>query len=540
VVDELRTVGRQAHDERAWRQAAETLRVADSAEGLDPEDLAMLAEAAFLGGDITGCVQAYERAFAAHAAREESRAAARSAIGIGQALAMKGVQAAAGGWLGRAARILDDAGESDCPERGLLLMPVARAHFAAGRYSDALEVARTAEEIGRRHGEADLVAFAQHSQGRSLLRLARLDDALAVLDQVFVEVFPTGLQAGMLTGLVACSVVEGCQQVGAFDRAAEWTAALSAWCDEQPELVQFSAECRVHRAEVLLRRGYWQASLVEARAAARCAERDGVAAMTAASAYVQGEALRMLGRVEEAEPAYRDAQQRGHDPMPGLARLHLQQHRRPAALSALRRALTMADDPLDRARLLPAAVDILLAADASAEAADAAAELAELAQRWPTAGLRAAGLHAAGAVALSGGSAAAAAVALRDAWACWTSQHAPYEAAQARLLLGQACAALGDDEAASAHADAAMHAVAALHGTVRPAPGPDAAATFGLSSRERQVLGLVAAGLTNRAIAERLVLSERTVDRHVSNILGKLGVPTRTAATAFAFERGLA
>jgi DNA-binding NarL/FixJ family response regulator/tetratricopeptide (TPR) repeat protein len=539
VVDDLRTVGRQAHQERAWRQAAETLRVADSVEGLDPENLAMLAEAAFLSGDVTGCVQAYERAFAGHAARGASRAAARSAIGIGRALAMKGAQAAAGGWLGRAARILDDSGEFDCAERGLLLMPVARAHFAAGRYAEALEVARTAEEIGRRHGEADLVAFAQHSQGRSLLRLERLDEALAMLDQVFVEVFPAGLQAGTLTGLVACSVVDGCQQVGAFDRAAEWTAALSAWCDEQPELVQFSAECRVHRAEVLLRRGYWHGSLVEARAAARCAERDGVAAMAAASAYGRGEALRMLGRTEDAERAYLDAQQRGHDPMPGLARLRLQQHRGPAALSALRRALAMTDDPLHRAHLLPAAVDVLLAADASTEAADAAAELAELAQRWPTAGLRAAALHAAGAVALTEGSAAAAAAALRDAWDCWTSQQAPYEAAQARLLLAQACEALGDDEAAAAHGDAATHAVAALHRAGPPAPDPDAARTFGLSSRERQVLGLVAAGLTNRAIAERLVLSERTIDRHVSNILGKLGVPTRTAATAFAFEHDL-
>jgi DNA-binding CsgD family transcriptional regulator len=540
VVDDLRTSGRRAHRSRAWRRAAEALHAADSTERLDPEDLTMLAEAAFLSGDATGCVQAYQRAFAASAASGASRAAARSAVWIGLTLATKGAQAAAGGWLGRAARVLDDSGESDCAERGLLLMPAARAHFAARRYGDALEVARTAEEIGRRHGEVDLVAFAQHSQGRALLRLERLDEALAVLDQVFVGVFPAGLQSGMLTGLVACSVVDGCQQVGAYDRASEWTAALSAWCDEQPELVQFSAECLVHRAEVLLRHGYWHGSLVEARGAARCAERDGVAAMAAASAYGRGEALRMLGRIEDAERAYLDAQQRGHDPMPGLARLRLQQQRGPAALSAVRRALAMTDDPLHRARLLPAAVDVLIATDGSAAAADAAAELTELASRWPTTGLRAAALHATGAVALAGGSAAAAASALRDAWDCWTAQQAPYEAAQARLLLARACTVLGDDEAAAAHGEAARRAVAALRNAVPSAPEPEPARSFGLSARERQVLGLVAAGLTNRAVAERLVLSERTVDRHVSNILGKLGVPTRTAATAFAFQQGLA
>ena len=500
----------------------------------------MLAEAAFLSGDVTGCVRAYERAFAVHVANGASRAAARSAVWIGLTLATKGAQAAAGGWLGRAARVLDDSGESDCAERGLLLMPAARANFAARRYAEALEVARTAEQIGKRHGEADLVVFAQHSQGRALLRLERLDEALALLDEVFVGVFPAGLEAGMLTGLVACSVVDGCQQVGAFDRASEWTAALSAWCDEQPELVQFSAECLVHRAEVLLRRGYWHGSLVEAQAAARCAERDGVAPMVAASAYGRGEALRMLGRTEDAERAYLEAQQRGYDPMPGLARLRLRQRRGSTALAALRRALAMADDPLHRAHLLPAAVEVLLAADEFTEAADAAAELTEIAVRWPTTGLQAAAMHSRGAVALAAGSAATAAGALREAWDCWTSQQAPYEAAQARLLLAKACAALGDDEAAAVHEAAARHAVAALRATVLPAPEPDPAPSFGLTTRERQVLGLVAAGLTNRAVAEQLVLSERTVDRHVSNILGKLSVPTRTAATAVAFQRGLA
>lgn len=538
MLDELRASGRRAHRGRAWRQAAESLRAADSTERLGPEDLSMLAEAAFLSGDVTGCVQAYERAFTAHAARGAARPAARSALWIGQTLAMKGAQAAAGGWLGRAARVLDESGEADCAERGYLLMPAARVHYAAGRYADALEVARAAEEIGRRHGEDDLVAVAQHSQGRAQLRLERLDEGLAILDEVFVEVFPGGLAAGMLTGLVACSVVAGCQEVGAFDRAAEWTATLSAWCDEQPELVQFSAECLVHRAEVLLRRGHWPGSLAEARAAARCAERDGVVAMAAAAAYGQGEALRMLGRGDEAERAYRDARHGGHDPMPGLARLRMQQDRGQAALSGLQRVLAMTDDPLHRAHLLPAAVEVHLATG-SAAAAEAADELTALALRWPTTGLRAVALHANGAVALAEGSVAAAAGSLRDAWDCWTSQQAPYEAAQTRLLLGRACAALGDEDSAVAHRQAAETALATLRGAALP-PAAEQVPLRGMSPRETQVLALVATGLTNRAVAERLVLSERTVDRHMSNILGKLGVSSRTAATALAVRHGLA
>jgi DNA-binding CsgD family transcriptional regulator len=306
-------------------------------------------------------------------------------------------------------------------------------------------------------------------------------------------------------------------------------------------LVQFSAECLVHRAEVLQRRGFWQGALLEAQAAERCAERNGVAAMAAASAYVQGEALRMLDRTGDAERAYALAQQRGHDPMPGLARLRLEEHREPAAISAVRRALAMTDDPLDRAFLLPVAVDAFLADGCSDAAAEAAEELTGLTVRWPTTGLRAAALLANGAVALAAGSAAVAAGELLEAWHCWTAQQAPYEAAQARLLLGQACAALGDDDAAAAHQAAAAHAVEALRSAFPSAPEPKAQRSAAvLSAREGQVLALVVAGLTNRGVAERLVLSERTVERHVSNILNKLGVPTRTAATAFAFQHGLA
>lgn len=540
-MDGPRAAGRAAHRTRAWRQAAEALRAADAIEELGPDDLTMLGEANFLSGDPAGCVQAHERACNGYAEVGAACAAARAAFWVGLTLAGTGAQAAAGGWLGRAARLLDQSGEFDCAERGYLLLPVARAHYAAGRYDETLAVARSAEQSGRRHADGDLVAFAHHSQGRALLRLERLDEGLALLDEVFVEVLPAGLKAPVLTGIVACSVVDACQEVGAFDRAAEWTAALSAWCDEQPELVQFSAECLVHRAEVLLRRGRWQDSLLEARLAARCAARDGSAA--AAASYQQGEALRLLGRTEEAERSYRTAQQGGHDPMPGLAWLHLGQHRGAAALASIHRALAVTNDPLRRAHLLPATVDVLLAMDEQTRAAAAAAELTELAARWPAPGLTAAALHASGAVALAAGAAPPAAAALREAWSCWISQKAPYEAARARLLLGAACAALGDEDEAVAHREAAEGVLAALRRAAAEAEAGDdqrGAPLGGLSPRETQVLRLIATGGTNRAIAESLVLSERTVDRHVSNILAKLGVATRTGATAFAFEHGLA
>ena len=147
--------------------------------------------------------------------------------------------------------------------------------------------------------------------------------------------------------------------------------------------------------------------------------------------------------------------------------------------------------------------------------------------------------HARGAVALADGDPAAALVDLRDAARRWNALDAPYEAARSRELLGRACRELGDDDAAELELDvaaAAYHALGAEPDRARIGTPP---AAGGLTARELQVLRRVAAGETNRAIAGSLVLSERTVDRHVSNILVKLGVSSRTAATAYAYEHRL-
>jgi DNA-binding CsgD family transcriptional regulator len=263
--------------------------------------------------------------------------------------------------------------------------------------------------------------------------------------------------------------------------------------------------------------------------------------VAAAADYARGEAWRLLGRSDEAERAYRAAEQVGHDPMPGLAWLRLDQDRAPEAAAAVGRAVAMADDPLIEARLLPAAVQAFLAAQepAGGAATDAAsARLRDLSRGWPTTGFRAADRQAAGEVALARGDAAAAASALEEARRCWLSQEAPYEAARVRHLLGQACALLGDVDAGAAHRSAAASELASLR--ARAAGPPSDEGKLGLSPRETQVLRLVAAGLTNRDVSRRLVLSERTIDRHVSNILAKLGVSTRTAAAAQAHQHGLA
>jgi ATP/maltotriose-dependent transcriptional regulator MalT len=329
-------------------------------------------------------------------------------------------------------------------------------------------------------------------------------------------------------------------------RAREWTAALTRWCDEQPGMVVYTGECLVHRAEVMQLHGQWSDALEEAeRAGIRFAPRIEANLSSAAQAhYRRGELHRLRGDIGAAEAAYREASGLGWEPQPGLALLRLAQGDTAAAATSIRRALGEAPDPGRRAGLLPAYVEILLVAGELDEARAASRELEEITEGHPSDMLVATGAQARGAVQLAGGDAWAALVSLRHAHQLWQELGAPYEGARARVLIGLACRELGDRDAGEMELDAARRVfvelgaapdLAAL-GRIHDAPPGDAA---GLTSRELEVLGLVASGKTNRVIAADLVISEKTVARHVSNIFAKLGVSSRAAATAYAYEHDL-
>jgi ATP/maltotriose-dependent transcriptional regulator MalT len=285
--------------------------------------------------------------------------------------------------------------------------------------------------------------------------------------------------------------------------------------------------------------GSWRDALEEARRAGeRFVETRNPAAGLAR--YRQGELLRLQGDFAEAEKAYREASGFGWEPQPGLAQLRLAEGRIDAAVAAIRRAESAAAAPLDRARLLPAFVEIMLAAGELDAARRACLELEEIATRYESAMLGAMVAHARGALHLAEGGAREALVPLQRAAETWHALDTPYEIARTRMLVGDACRQLGDEEAAAMERDAARDIFERLG--ARPDLARLATPTksaYGLSRRELEVLRLVASGKTNREIAATLVISEHTVARHLQNIFAKLGLSSRAAATAFAFEHKL-
>jgi DNA-binding CsgD family transcriptional regulator len=534
--------GREHYARRAWADAYRSLSLADQAARLEGEDLELLAMAAYLIGRDEDYLKALERAHHAHLDAGARLRAIRSAFWLGLRLFFRGEMGPATGWIARAQRLLEHE-EHECAERGYLLLPIVEQHLAAGDLEAAYATAAQAAEIGERCGDADLIACTRHDQGRIRIQQGEVEKGLALLDEVMVAV-TAGELSSLVTGLMYCSVIQACQEVYAFGRAREWTAALAQWCDEQPEMVAFTGVCRVHRAEIMQLRGAWQDAIQEAQ---RARERgQGVSLQTVAAAlYQQAEVHRLRGEFDSAEEAYRSASHCGLEPQPGLALLRLAQGRTGAAVAAIRRAVSATADRLQRTKLLPAHIEIALAAGDLQEARTACRELEEIAGSLDTAVLGAMAAHARGAVELADGDASAALGSLRQAWQVWQQIEAPYAAARVRVLIGLACRTLGDDEGAGLELDAARAVfeqlgaapdLASIDSLIR---GAFSGRPHGLTPRELQVLRLVAAGKTNKAIAAELFLSEKTVDRHVSNILTKLDVPSRAAATAHAYQHEL-
>jgi ATP/maltotriose-dependent transcriptional regulator MalT len=511
---------------------------------LDPlpaADLELLSISAYMLGREDDCRSTLERAYQLRSEAGENRPAARCAFWIGTQLAFRGEMGPATGWLGRAQRLLE--GEGDCVEQGYLLIPVIFQHEAEGDLAGAAATAAAAAEAGQRFGDKDLFALAVHAQGDILVRAGKVRDGLGLLDEAMVAVTEGGLSSPIVTGIVYCGVILACEHVYELRRAKEWTAALQRWCEQQPDLVAFSGRCLVHRAQILQLQGAWPDALAETDRADERFEQAMNQAAAARSAYLRGEVHRLRGEFAEAEEAYRRTSRLGSEPQPGLALMRLAQGRNDAAAAAIRRVAGETTDPLRRAGLLPAYAEIMLAAGELEEARNAHRELEQTCAECESDMLRAMLAATRGAVELAAGETADALVSLRRAAQAWQELEAPYEAARARVLVGVACRELGDEEAFGLELEAARSAFEELGATpdlaAVDALEGKAAGAHGLTARELEVLRLLATGKSNREIASALVISEHTVARHVQNILRKLGVASRTAASAFAFEHDL-
>ena len=485
-----------------------------------------------------------ERAHQAYLSGRDVPRAIRCAVWIGHNLLFKGDRAQASGWFARARRMLEGE-EHDCVERGYLLMPVWLEQMAQGDYDAGYATAAEAATIAEHFGETDLFWLAVDEQGRALVKQGRVQEGLRLVDEVLV-VAKAGELSPFITGIVYCNTIAFCQSVFELGHAREWTEALTTWCERQPEMVAHNGLCLVHRAEVMQLQGAWTDAFEEARRAADRFTQGVLNELARGRArYREGEILRLRGELRAAEEAYRDASRCGYEPQPGLALLRLAQGRTAESVAAIRRTLGESREPLRRAALLPAVVQIMLASGELDEACQASAELRQLAARQGSDVLQAMAAASKGEVALAAGDAWAALVELRRAASAWRELHVVHETARVRVQIGIACRALGDEGTAALEFEASEATFAELGAAPDLAQarsllaGPRSSDTHPLTAREVQVLRLVATGKSNKQIAGELVLSERTIDRHVSNILAKLRLGSRTAATSYAYEHGL-
>jgi DNA-binding CsgD family transcriptional regulator len=534
--------GRASFDRRAWAEAFETLSRAEGTQALALDDLERLAWSAALRGHDQAFFGALERLHQVSLEAGDRRRASRAAFWIGYHLGVGGASGA--GWVARAARLVEKEPEP-CPERGYVLLAASERHLAAGETVEAERQARESATIGETCADRNLVALAHHFEGRCLVQQGRLVEGLTLLDEVMIAVTSHELSP-IVSGIVYCGAIISATEAYALDRAREWTALLARWCEEQPELVTFTGICLVHRVEVLQLGGDWEDALEEVREL--CERRTHADPEIFGDAcYQEAELLRLIGDFAAAELSYKRASENGCEPQPGLSLLRLAQGQKTAATSAIRRVLAATSDPRKRARFLPAFVDIMLAGGETEEAAQAASELEQLAAQFPSEILRAMAEHARGAVLLATGNAPAAIEPLRCAFLAWQKAGAPYIAARIRVLQSRALMAVGDAEGAELERAAAFKTFAelgartdlALLEVATEATSAPGKPEHGLSKRELEVLRLLTSGKTNKAIARELFVSERTIDRHVSNLFTKIGVGSRAAATAYAYEHGL-
>jgi DNA-binding CsgD family transcriptional regulator len=542
------TQGREAFARREWKEAYERFAGADREQLLKPADLESFATAAWLVGEEAQAATIWTRAHHQLVDQGDVERAARLGFWLSLSLLLAGEMARSTGWLARSERLLKER-QGPCVEQGYGLIVTGLLTMGKGNAGDAGASFDRALALAEKFGDSDLLALALLCGGESLIHSDNLADGVARLDEAMVTA-TAGKVSPVLTGIIYCAVILDCQRIFDLRRAREWTMQLDAWCAAQPDLVPYRDQCLVHRSEILQSKGDWADALAEVmKARERLAVRSG--AVMGRACYQQGELHRLRGEFAQAGQLYREAGRHGCEPQPGLSLLLLAEGKLDAAAAAIRGIVESTGRQRGsrigspRPRLLAPYIEILLATGDLDGARAAADELTQIAMAFDAPLLKAASAQATGAVLMAGDKTKAGFTHLREAWATWQSLEMPYECARVRVLIGRACHILGDCEMARLHFDGAgavfrqLGAAPDLVDLERRTASEDLGPLGSLTDREREVLSLVAAGETNRRIATALGISEHTVARHLSNIFDKLGVTSRTAASAFAHKHNL-
>jgi class 3 adenylate cyclase len=464
---------RAALARHAWQEAFDAMTEASQAGDLGPDELEVLAQAAWWVGRQDTARDAWEAAYTLHARAGDKLAAANAAAQLAFNLLGSGYPSVLNGWTNRAERLLE--GEPDHPVHAMIAAVRGMTAFVGGDLDTAAACGRRTLEIGTSFDVADLQAMGLHLEGRALLAKGQVERGMALLDEATATAV-SGELSPQVTGRVYCSTVSACWGLADYQRAGEWTDAVERWCRRQ-SINGFPGLCRVHRAQLMKLRGLWR----EAEAQALLAVQE----LAAWFPLSIGEAMAAIGEIRlrsgdlaGAEDAFLQANEAGHDPNPGLALLQLARGEVGAAAATIADALANPsqrpsleappNSDLQRAALLPAQTEIALAAGDVATAATAVEELERIAATYRIVAMRAAAAWARGLVELAQGRAEAAQASLRHSATLWAELDAPYERARARLALGDAYRAGGND------GRAVLEYRAALAALERLGAGPDA------------------------------------------------------------------
>ncbi|MEP2772929.1 MAG: LuxR C-terminal-related transcriptional regulator [Fulvivirga sp.] len=526
-----------------WSDTYKRLSKANKDLALAPEELETYALSAYLTGHDAESFQLFEQAHQVYLDQKKTEKAIRCAFWLGLILINKGNKARGSGWLARAERLLSDQ-QLSCAEEGLLLIPAALGAFSAGESDKALNLFSQAFSIGQDFDDNDLIILGQLGSGQALVQQGNVAKGIKLLDELMItleteDAFP------VLNGIVYCAVIETCRKVWDLGRAHEWTLALTRWCEEQPDIVPFRGQGLVRRAEIARFRGAWLQALEETNGACELLTRPPGESAAGEAYYLKAELFRLGGKFKQAEENYHEAAKWGRPSQPGLALLRLAQGMHEAAEISIRNTLKENNDLKRRAELLPHVVQIMLAVKQTEVARKATEELFDIANKFDAPYLYAIVGHSRGCVYLNEGKLQLALEQLQKALDIWKHLDTPYESALTQEQIGLVYQKMNDIDNSTVELSTAqwifeqLNAIPDLVRINKTLSKNSLNKTHGLSLRELQVLRLVAAGKANKSVADTLFISERTVDRHVSNIFKKLNVSSRVEATTFAIKHQL-